>query len=143
MRSSPRRFARAGRHRAVAARHVATRLHLAAGDPVGLELAFPGGDPTPTATVTGIYVTDPDGAPLHATGLWGRIIDELPIWPGHLVPTTPQMPLVVADTDTYRALVRGIGELSLVTWDVAPEADPLRIADLGRLYDSADALRTS
>ncbi len=43
---------------------VATRLHLAAGDPVGLQLAPPGGDPAPAmATVTGVYVTDPTVRP--------------------------------------------------------------------------------
>ena len=56
--------------------------------------------------------------------------DQLPLWPSHLVPTAPRMPLLVADTDTYRALAKGIHELTLVTWDVAPEADPPRIADL-------------
>src|SRR4029079_10736474 len=64
-----------------------------------------------------------------------------PVWPGHLVATTPQLPLVVADTDSYRALVTGIGERSLVTWDVSPSADPARIADLNQLYESADSLR--
>jgi hypothetical protein len=49
--------------------------------------------------------------------------------------------LLVADTATYRTLVDGIGESSLVTWDVSPEGDPLRIADLARLSDSAGALR--
>jgi hypothetical protein len=93
------------------------------------------------ATVSGIYVTDPDGAPEDRTGQWGRLTDQLPVWPSHLVSTTPQVPLLVADTDTYRALADGIGELTLVTWDVAPEADPPRIADLIRLYDSADELR--
>ena len=121
---------------------VATRLHLAAGDPVGLQLAVPGSDPAPVmATVTGVYVTDPDGAPEDPSGLWGRIIDQLPIWPSHLVPTTPQLPLLVADIDTYRAMVKGIRETTLVTWDVAPDADPLRLADLQRLDDSVEALR--
>jgi hypothetical protein len=93
------------------------------------------------ATVTGVYVTDPDGAPEDRTGLWNRLTDQLPRWPDHVVRTTPKLPLLVADTDTYRALVAGIHELSLVTWDVAPVADPPRIADLTRLYDSTDVLR--
>ncbi len=121
---------------------VATRLHLEAGDPVGLQLAPPGLDPTPAlATVTGVYVTDPEGAPEDRTGLWSRLADELPRWPDHVVPTTPKLPLLVADTGTYRALIAGMHELSLVTWDVAPAAHQPRIADLARLYDSADALR--
>ena len=121
---------------------VATRLDLGVGDQVGVQLAAPGTSPDPTvATVSGIYVTDADGAPEDRTGQWGRLTDELPIWPSHLVPTTPQVPLLVADTDTYRTLADGIRELTLVTWDVAPEADPPRIADLTRLYDSADVLR--
>ena len=121
---------------------VATRLHLAAGDPIGIQLAFPGGDPAPTmTTVTGVYVTDPDGAPEDPTGFWRRLTDELPIWPSHLVPTTPRVPLLVADTDSYRALAGGIGEVTVVTWDVAPEADPPRIADLTQLLESTDALR--
>jgi hypothetical protein len=121
---------------------VATRLHLAAGDQVGLQLALPGvNQPPATATVTGVYLTDATGAPRDRSGLWHRLADELPVWPGHLVETTPQLPLVVADTDAYRALVAGIRERSLVTWDVAPSADPARIADLNRLYASADALR--
>ncbi|WP_028652959.1 hypothetical protein [Nocardioides halotolerans] len=120
---------------------VADTLHLSAGDPVGVQLAFPGGDPPPTpATVTGVYETDPDGAPEDPTGLWDRLTDELPIWPSHLVPTTTSVPLVVADTDTYRALVDGIQELSVSTWDVAP-GEPARIADLARLHDSTDELR--
>ena len=121
---------------------VASRLHLAAGDPVGLQLAAPGSDPAPAmATVTGIYVTDSDGAPQDPTGRWGGIIDDLPGWPSHLVQTTPQIPLLVADTDTYRALVRGIGETTLVTWDVAPDAQPVRLADLERLDGSVEGLR--
>jgi hypothetical protein len=121
---------------------VATRLHLEAGDPVGLQLAPPGGDPTPAAaTVTGVYVTDAEGAPEDRTGLWGRLTDQLPGWPDHVVPTTPKLPLLVADTRTYRALIAGMHELSLVTWDVALAAHQPRIADLTRLYDSADALR--
>jgi hypothetical protein len=120
---------------------VATRLRLGAGDPVGLQLAPPGGDPAPAmATVTGVYVTDSAGAPEDRTGLWSRLTDELPIWPDHVVPTTPQLPLLVADTDTYRGLVAGTRELTLVTWDVAPAANPPRIADLARLYDATDAL---
>ena len=121
---------------------VATRLHLEAGDPIGVQLAFPGGDPTPTmATVTGVYVTDPEGAPEDPTGRWGELTDELPIWPSHLVPTTPRVPLLVTDTDTYRALADGIGEVTVVTWDVSPEADPPRIADLTQLLESTDGLR--
>ena len=121
---------------------VATRLHLAAGDPIGVQLAFPGGDPTPIlATVTGVYVTDSDGAPADPTGVWGDLTDELPIWPSHLVPTAERVPLLVGDTDTYRALTRGIGELTVVTWDVSPEAAPPRIADLTQLLESTDALR--
>ncbi len=121
---------------------VASRLHLAAGDPVGLQLAAPGSDPAPAvATVTGIYVTDSDGAPQDPTGRWGGMIDDLPGWPSHLVQTTPQIPLLVADTDTYRALVRGIGETTLVTWDVAPDAHPVRLADLERLDGSVEGLR--
>jgi hypothetical protein len=121
---------------------VATQLHLAAGDPVGVQLAFPGGDPPPTmSTVTGVYVTDPEGAPDDPTGVWGRMTDELPIWPSHLVPTAPRVPLLVADTDTYRVLADGIDETTVVTWDVSPEADPPRIDDLARLLASTDALR--
>jgi hypothetical protein len=120
---------------------VATRLHLAAGDPVGLQLAAPGGNPQPaTATVTGVYVTDEDGAPEDGSGVWGRIAAELPSWPDHVVPTTSQLPLLVADADTYRGLVAGVGELSLVTWDVQPAANPPRIADLARLNGSLDAM---
>ncbi len=121
---------------------VASRLGLAAGDEVGLQLAPPGGDPTPaTATVTGVYVTDDAGAPTDRTGIWGDLIDELPVWPSHVVATTPQLPLLVADPDTYRALAAGVGEETLVTWDVAPEATPPRVADLARLYGSLDAMR--
>ncbi|HEX5088089.1 MAG TPA: hypothetical protein VFV89_09785 [Nocardioides sp.] len=121
---------------------VATPLHLAAGDQVGLQLAGPGANPAPaTATVAGVYLTDADGVPRDRTGLWHLLVDELPVWPGHLVPTTPQLPLVVADTGTYRTIVAGIRELSLVTWDVAPDADPARIQDLNRLYESGAALR--
>jgi hypothetical protein len=121
---------------------VATTLDLEVGDQAGLQLASPGTSPEPSVTtVSGIYVTDPDGAPEDRTGQWGRLVDELPIWPSHLVPTTPRVPLLVADTGTYRALAKGIGELTLVTWDVAPAADPPRTADLSRLYDSADELR--
>lgn len=121
---------------------VATRLHLAPGDQVGLQLATPGANPAPaTATVTGVYLTDTDGAPRDGTGLWHRLTDELPIWPDHLVPTTAQLPLLVADTDTYRTLVAGTRDVSLVTWDVAPAADPARIQDLERLDDSAETLR--
>jgi hypothetical protein len=120
---------------------VATRLQLGAGDPVGLQLAPPGGDPEPAmATVTGVYVTDSEGGPGDRTGLWSRLTDELPIWPDHVVPTTPQLPMLVADTGTYRALVAGMHELTLVTWDVAPAANPPRIADLARLYDATDVL---
>ena len=121
---------------------LATRLHLTAGDPVGLQLALPGGDPAPAmATVAGVYATDPDGVPEDPTGLWGRIIDQLPGWPSHVEPTAPQLPLLVADTDTYRALVAGVGEVSLVTWDVAPDANPVRLADLERLNGSVEVLR--
>jgi hypothetical protein len=121
---------------------VADRLRLAAGDAVGLQLAAPGASPEPVViTVTGVYETDEDGRPRDPTGLWGRLTDQLPIWPDHVVPTTRQMPLLVADTATYRTLATGIGEETLVTWDVAPDADPLRIADLDRLYESADRLR--
>ncbi len=121
---------------------VATRLHLGVGDPVGLQLAPPGLDPAPAVTtVTGVYKTDPDGAPEDRTGLWTRLTDELPLWPDHVVPTTPKLPLLVADTETYRALVAGMHELSLVTWDVAPAARSPRIADLVQLYDSTVVLR--
>ena len=82
-------------------------------------------------TVAGVYVTDPDGAPEDPTGLWRRLTDELPIWPSHLVPTTPQR---AAAGRRHRHLPspggRRSGEVSLVTWDVAPDADPARIADL-------------
>jgi hypothetical protein len=121
---------------------VAARLDLGVGDPVGVQLAAPGLDPAPAvATVTGVYVTDPDGAPEDRTGLWGRLTDALPRWPGHVVATTKQLPLLVADTDTYRALVTGIRERTLVTWDVPLAAETPRIADLTRLYDSVDVLR--
>jgi hypothetical protein len=121
---------------------VAAAVHLSAGDPVGVQLAWPGGNPPPTAaTVTGVYVTDSDGGAKDPTGLWARITDELPIWPSHLVPTTERVPLLVADPGTYRRLVKGIGEVSVSTWDVSPEAAPTRIADLVRLFDSTDALR--
>lgn len=121
---------------------VADRLHLAAGDTVGFQLATPGANPAPTAvTVTGVYVTDADGAPGGRHGLWRRLTDELPIWPSHLVPTTTQIPLAVADTDTFRTVAAGIHEQTLVTWDVSPSADPARIADLNRLAESAASLR--
>ena len=121
---------------------VASRLDLGVGDQVGLQLALPGTEPAPApATVTGVYVTAADGSPEDRTGRWTRLTDELPSWPGHVVPTTAQLPLLVADTRTYRSLVAGIGELSLVTWDVAPDANPLRVADLARLYESAAVLR--
>ena len=85
------------------------------------------------ATVTGVYVTDPDGAPEDRTGLWTpadrRAADLAEPRGAH----DTALPLLVADTDTYRALAAGIGEVTLVTWDVAPEADPPRIADLGQL----------
>ena len=57
------------------------------------------------------------------------------------MPTTPKLPLLVADTDTYRALVAGMHDASLVTWDVALATSTPRIADLIRLYDSTDVLR--
>ena len=121
---------------------VASRLQLAVGDAVGIQLAAPGTSPPPvTAPVTGIYLTDEDGAPQDRSGLWRRLADELPVWPGHLEPTTPQLPLVVADTQTYRGFVEGTRDVSLVTWDVAPAADPLRIADLARLGNSAGELQ--
>ena len=121
---------------------VADRLHLAVGDQVGVQLAPPGLDPAPaTAAVTGIYRTDRAGAPQDPTGLWRRLATQLPHWPGHVQPTTDQLPLVVADTDTFRGLVTGTRDRALVTWDVAPAASPARIADLVRLEDSGESLR--
>jgi hypothetical protein len=121
---------------------VAQRLHLAPGDQVGLQLATPGANPAPaTVTLSGVYVTDETGAPRDHAGLWRRLTDQLPIWPSHLVPTTAQIPLVVADTNTFRGLAAGIREQTLVTWDVAPEADPARIADVQQLAESAASLR--
>ena len=126
---------------------VAARLQVAAGDTIGVQLAAPGTSPPPVpATVTGIYLTDQDGAPQDRksqdqSGLWRRLADELPVWPGHIEPTTPQLPLVIADTQTYRGFVEGTHDVSLVIWDVAPAGDPLRIADLDRLGTSAGELR--
>ena len=121
---------------------VATRLGLAPGDPVGFQLASPGANPTPTVTtLTGVYATDSAGAPQDGDGVWRRLRDELPIWPSHIVPTTTQIPVVVADTATYRAVVAGIRETTVVTWDVSPRAQPPRVADLAQLAGAADDLR--
>ncbi len=121
---------------------VATRLQLGPGDPVGVQLAPPGVSPEPaTTTVTGVYETDDDGAPEDRPGLWSRLTDQLPRWPDHVVATTPQLPLLVTDTGTYRTLVAGMREQSLVTWDVASEASTPRIADLARLSESVEVLR--
>jgi hypothetical protein len=120
---------------------LAERLGLGPGDPAALLLSAPAGAPPPTgATVTGVYVTDRVGGPEDPTGLWRDLADELPTWPAHLEETSPQIPLLVADADTYRALAAGIGERSLDTWDVVPDADPVRIADVQRLVVAQNEL---
>ncbi len=123
---------------------LAAELDLGPGDAFGIYLAPPGSDPTPFAgTVTGVYRTDADGAPAGHRDLWdGVLSDELPTWPFYLERTTPQIPLLVADTATYRALSDGMGERSLDTWDVVPEADPAHIADAQRLVVAADVLNS-
>ena len=120
---------------------LAQQLHLTPGGPAGLLLAPLGVErPATAAEVTGVYVTDADGAPEDPTGLYRDLTDELPTWPSHLEQTAPQIPLLVADANTYRALAAGIGERSLDTWDVVPDADPVRIDDLQALVESAGAL---
>lgn len=121
---------------------LAEELGLGAGDAFGIYLSPPGSDPTPFGgTVTGVYETDARGAPAGHRDLWGGVLaDELPAWPFYLERTTPQIPLLVADTDTYRTLSDGMGERSLDTWDVVPEADPAHIADAQRLVVAADVL---
>ena len=134
-----------GAHRPVAARHAwppgctstpATRS--------GSSWPSPGGDPAPTAaTVTGVYVTDADGAPEDRTGLWGRLTDELPdlaratscrrrrscrCWSRTPTPTGPWS--------------AGIGEL--IARDLgrgARRRTRRGSRTSARLYDSADALR--
>jgi hypothetical protein len=119
---------------------LADRLQLGPGDPLGLLLSTPTSGPPFAGTVTGVYDTDQDGGPSGHQGLWSVLADELPTWPFFLEQSTPQIPMLVADADTYRTLARGIGERSLDTWDVVPDADPVRIDDAQRLVVAADRL---
>lgn len=112
---------------------VADALGVAAGDEVVVELRQPDGGPQmdgvegpgPTSVrVAGVYATVPGNAmPEDPTGLWESVAGELPPWPPFVSESTSQVPLLVADGNTYRRLVEGIGEESLATWDVEL-ADP-------------------
>lgn len=120
---------------------VAGELDLGPGDPAALVLSPAEAPPTRTAaTVTGVYLTDAEGTPEGGDGFWQREADELPTWPSFIESSAPQIPILVADTDTYRELAGAVGERTLTTWDVRPEADPVRLADAERLADDADAL---
>lgn len=122
---------------------VAGPLGLGPGDEVtvGLEPAEAPAPTTTTATVTGVYATAEDGVPRSDWWFWRAEADELPTWAAHLEADAPQVPLLLADAGTYRALADGIGERSLVTWDVRPAADPVRLPDaeaLGRAGEDLD-----
>lgn len=120
---------------------LADQLGLGPGDPFGIVLVPPALDPPPFAgTVTGVYRTDARGVPLSTGDLWRELGDELPTWPTHVRRSTSQLPLLVADPATYRTLSDGMGERSLDTWDVVPEANPARIADARRLVTAQLAL---